>query len=314
MNFWTQSKTGGVAALVLVIMILPLFLPNRYYVEVATIIGINAIVAVGLNLLIGYAGQISLGHAAFVGIGAYGSALLSSKAGVPAPLALLASMSIAGAVAFVIGRPILRLRGHYLAMATLGFGVVVAIAINNESTLTGGPDGLNVQTFRLFNYAVRSPETWYWIVGAVLVLCVLLALNLIDSASGRALRALHGSEVAAQSLGIDIARYKILAFVVSAAFAALAGGLFAFQSGFITPEKAGFVKSIELVSMVVLGGMASTYGAVVGAAILTALPQFLTIFKDYEHILLGMILIGCMIFLRKGLVPSLAALLEQRRR
>jgi branched-chain amino acid transport system permease protein len=302
-----MRRLRGLAVLAAIVALLPLVLPNRFYYDVALHIGLNGIVAVGLNLLIGYAGQISLGHAAFVGLGAYGAALLT-KGGVPAPLSILAAMALAGVVALVIGRPILRLRGHYLAMATLGFGVILAIVLNNESWLTGGPDGMNVPSFRLGDWRVRGAEAWYWVTGVALVGAVWLALNLVESPTGRALRALHGSEPAAQSLGIDVARYKVLAFVVSAVFAALAGGLGAFSAGFITPDRAGFLRSIELVSMVVLGGMASTWGALVGAAILTTLPQLLTLFKDYELVLLGAILMGCMIFLPQGLVPSLARL------
>lgn len=302
-----MRRWRGFAVLAGIVALLPLVLPNRFYYDVALHVGLNGIVAVGLNLLVGYAGQISLGHAAFVGLGAYAAALLT-KSGVPAPLSILAAMALAGVVALLIGRPILRLRGHYLAMATLGFGVILAIILNNEGWLTGGPDGLNVPSFRVGEWRIRGAEAWYWVTGAALLLAVALTLNLVDSASGRALRALHGSEPAARALGIDVARYKVLAFVVSAVFAALAGGIGAFSAGFITPDRAGFLHSIELVSMVVLGGMASTWGALAGAAILTVLPQLLTAFKDYELVLLGAILMGCMIFLPQGLVPSLARL------
>src|SRR4051812_24162451 len=143
-----MSRLGGLAVLALVIVALPFVLPNRFYYDVAVNIALNGIAAVGLNLLVGYAGQVSLGHAAFVGIGAYGAALLT-KEGVPAPLSVVAAMALAGGVALLIGRPILRLRGHYLAMATLGFGIILAIVLNNERWLTGGPDGMNVPGFRL---------------------------------------------------------------------------------------------------------------------------------------------------------------------
>jgi branched-chain amino acid transport system permease protein len=152
----------------------------------------------------------------------------------------------------------------------------------------------------------QGERTWYWIVAGALVAAVWLALNLIDSPRGRALRALHGSEVAAQSLGIDAAAHKLSAFVLSALYAAAAGALSAHYSGFITPAKSSFLHSIELVTMVVFGGMASTFGAVVGAAVLTVLPQLLTVFKEYEMVVLGAVMMFTMIFMPRGLVPTLA--------
>ena len=308
-----RPRTGGLLALALVIAVLPLFLPNRFYYDVAILVGINALAVVGLNLLIGYAGQISLGHAGFVGLGAYASAVLPAHAGVPPILAPPIGALLVAALAFVIGRPILRLRGHYLAMATLGMGILIFMVIANERAFTGGPDGMAVARLELLGWRVRGAEAWYWITGAALLLGVGLALNLIDSPTGRALRALHDSEVAAQVNGIDVARYKLLAFVVSSVYASLAGSMLALYAGFVTPDVASFLHSIELVTMVVLGGMGSTFGAVVGAAVLTALPQFLTVFQEYENATLGLILMACMIFLRRGLLPSLLDLVGRGR-
>jgi branched-chain amino acid transport system permease protein len=306
-------RTGGLAALAAVVAVGPLVLPNNYFYDVAILAGLNAIVCVGLNLLIGYAGQISLGHAGFFGLGAYGSAILASKYGWPPLAAMAVAVAAVAALAYLIGRPILRLRGHYLAMATLGFGIIISLVVANEDRLTGGPDGLTVVPLTVFGLALQGERVWYWVVGLALVAAVWLALNLIDSPTGRALRALHGSEVGAEVAGIDAARHKVLVFVVSAVFAALAGGLNAHYAGFITPSKVSFLHSIELVTMVVFGGMASTFGAVVGAAVLTALPQLLTVFKDYEMVVLGAVMMGTMIFMPKGLVPTLAAAFGGRR-
>jgi len=309
-----QARTGGLAALVLVIALLPLALTNNYYYEVAILVGLNAIVCVGLNLLIGYAGQISLGHAGFYGLGAYTSAILTARYGWPPGAALVAAIGAAALLAYVVGRPILKLKGHYLAMATLGLGIIISIVIATEDRITGGPDGMSVPPFALFGLALAGERVWYWVVGAALVAAVWLALNLIDSPAGRALRALHGSEVAAQVAGVDPSRYKVMAFVISAVFAALAGSLTAHYSGFITPAKATFLHSIELVTMVVLGGMASTFGAVIGAAVLTTLPQILTLLKDYEMMVFGAVLMLTMIFMPRGLVPTVAAALARRRK
>ena len=312
MRFGTP-RTGGLAVLAALVAAGPLVLPNNYFYDVAILAGLNAIVCVGLNLLVGYAGQISLGHAGFFGLGAYGSAILASKYGWPPLLGMAAAVAAVGALAWLIGRPILRLRGHYLAMATLGFGIIISLVVANEDRLTGGPDGLTVVPLTVFGLALQGERVWYWIVGVLLVAAVWFALNLIDSPTGRALRALHGAEVGASVAGIDAARHKVLVFVLSAVFAAVAGGLNAHYAGFITPAKVSFLHSIELVTMVVFGGMASTFGAVVGAVALTALPQFLTVFKDYEMVVLGAVMMGTMIFMPRGLVPTLTAALAGRR-
>jgi branched-chain amino acid transport system permease protein len=309
-----SASRKGFLALAAVIALLPLALGNAYTYEIAILVGVNAIACVGLNLLIGYAGQISLGHAGFFGLGAYGSALLASRYGLPPLAALVVAVGAVALLAWAIGRPILRLRGHALAMATLGFGIIVSVVIANEDQVTGGPDGMSVAPLSLLGFVLQGEKVWYWTVGATLLGAVWLAHNLIESPRGRALRALHGSEVAAGALGIDAARHKLSAFVVSAVFAALAGALAAHYSGFITPSKASFLHSIELVTMVVFGGMASTLGAVVGAAVLTTLPQFLTVFKEYEMVLLGAVMMLTMIFMPQGLVPSLEKLLAAARR
>ncbi|HXH03590.1 MAG TPA: branched-chain amino acid ABC transporter permease [Candidatus Competibacteraceae bacterium] len=308
---WLQSRWGGLVLLAASIAVLPLFLANNYHYDVAIQIAINATVVVGLNLLIGYAGQISLGHAGFFGLGAYGSAILTAVYGWPPLLALLAGVLAVAALAFLIARPILRLKGHYLAMATLGFGIIISIVITNEAELTGGPDGMVVPPFTLLGWSVTGAQTWYWLFGILLLLAVWLSLNLIDSPVGRALRAVHGSEVAAQVAGIDTTGYKVLIFVVSAVFAALAGSLAAHYTEYLTPDKAGFFHSIEFVVMVVVGGMASTYGAVIGAVIITLLPQLLTGFDEWEMVVFGAILMGTMIFLPRGLVPTLQGLLRR---
>lgn len=304
----------GLAALALVIALLPLALPNRYTYEVAILVGLNAIVCVGLNLLIGYAGQISLGHAGFFGLGAYGSAILTARYGWPAWVSMPVTLVGVALLAWAIGRPILRLKGHYLAMATLGLGVIVSIVIATEDGFTGGPDGMAVPPLAFFGSVFQGEEFWYWLVGAALLVAVWLSLNLIDSPRGRALRALHGSEIAAELVGIDSARHKVSAFIISAVFAAVAGSLTAHYAGFITPSKVTFLHSIELVTMVVLGGMASTFGAVVGAAVLTTLPQLLTTLKEYEMVVFGAVLMLTMIFMPQGLVPTLEKALAARSR
>lgn len=308
-----SPRTGGMFALACVIVLLPLALRNNYFYDIAILVGLNAIVCIGLNLLIGYAGQISLGHAGFFGLGAYGSAILASRYGWPPLVAMLVTTLVVALLAYVVGRPILRLKGHYLAMATLGLGIIIFMVINTEDSITGGPDGMSVVPFSIAGFILQGEHVWYWVVGALLLLAVWLALNLIESPAGRALRALHSSEVGAEVTGINAAEQKVMVFVISAVFASLAGSLGAHYSGFVTPAKATFLHSIELVTMVVFGGMASTFGAVVGAAALTTLPQFLAAFEDYEMMIFGAIMMGTMIFMPRGVVPTLARLLAARR-
>ncbi|WP_108659021.1 branched-chain amino acid ABC transporter permease [Acuticoccus kandeliae] len=281
---------------------------SNFVLRVATLVFISAFAAIGLNILVGDAGQVSLGHAGFLGIGAYAVAVGPASLGLHPLLALLAGVLIAGILAMAIGRPVLRLRGHALAVATLGFGILIAMVINNEAWLTGGPDGMRVARLEIFGMRVRGSDTWYWIAAIILLLGAIVAKSLKASPTGRALRAVHDSEVAAMVAGIDVAKYKNTAFVISAVYAAIAGGLLALYDGFVTPDMAGFLTSIELITMVVLGGMGSVLGAVVGATILTALPQLLTAFAEYEHMALGLIMMVVMIALRAGIVPSLAAL------
>lgn len=311
---WMTPRTGGLALLLALVLALPLVLVNNYWYEVAIQIALNAIVCIGLNLLIGYAGQISLGHAGFFGIGAYGTAILSTHFGMPPLLSLLLTNVGVAALALLVGRPILRLKGHYLAMATLGLGVIISIIIMTEDKLTGGPDGMNVPALSLFGQPLVGEHLWYWLVSFALVAAVTLALNLIESPIGRALRALNGAEIGAQVSGIDATRAKVGVFVISAVFASFAGGLMAHYSGFITPGKASFFHSIELVAMVVFGGMSSTFGAVIGAAALTLLPQLLTVLKEYEMVVFGAVMVITMVFFPRGFLPSLMLLLARLRK
>ncbi|MCS4502720.1 hypothetical protein KBTX_00097 [wastewater metagenome] len=310
---WNRFRNpyAGLPVLAIVLAVLPLAFSNPYHYDVAIHVLINAVVAVGLNLLIGYAGQISLGHAGFFGLGAYTTGILSGVYGWPPLLSVLAALVVVGVLAFAVARPILRLSGHYLAMATLGLGILISIVISTEGWLTGGPDGMIVPTISVFGWELFGETRWYWVMAVLLLVAVWLALNLIDSPVGRALRAVHGSEVAAQVAGVNTISYKVLIFVVSAVFAALMGTASAHYSGFITPDLAGFFHSIEFVTMVVLGGMASTYGALIGAVILTTLPQLLTGFDDLEMVIFGAILMAVMIFMPRGLVPTLTARLRK---
>lgn len=293
------------------IVLTPLFFPSGYYYRVGALIFVNGLAVTGIVILTGYAGQISLGHAGFAGIGGYAVALAPDRLGLPPALAVLLGAAISAALAWAVGRPILRLKGYYLAVATLGLGVLISMVLNNERALTGGPDGTQVPDLGLravledWGLDLTSGQFWYFFCGLCLLIGAWMALNLYHSPTGRALRALHGSEVAARTVGIDVAAMKLRAFVISSVYASVAGSLLAMQNKMITPDVAGFMHSIEMVTMAVLGGIGSVPGAIIGAGILTLLPQVLTVLAEYEQLVLGLVMVLVMIFLPHGLVPSI---------
>lgn len=302
-------KLATLLVLAVLVLLSPFFFPSSFYYRVGALIFVNGLAVTGIVILTGYAGQISLGHAGFAGIGAYACALAPVHLGLHPLLAVALGAAISGLIAYLVGRPILRLKGYYLGVATLGFGILVSMILTNERALTRGPDGIDVPSVvsraGLKAIGLTPTEFWYYASGFVLILGAWLALNLYNSPTGRALRALHGSEVAARTVGVDVARMKLSAFVISSVYASVSGSLLALQNGFITPDVAGFMHSIEMVTMAVLGGVGSVLGAILGAGILTLLPQVLTIFAEYEQLVLGAIMVGVMIFLREGLLPSI---------
>ena len=301
-----NKRNLALGTVIVLLLSLPFLITNQYYLDVVIRIGINACVVIALNLMVGYAGQISLGHAGFFGLGAYFSAVMTTRYGWSPSLAILVGAAVTGLLAFVIAKPILKLKSNYLAMATLGLGIIISIVLANETGITGGPDGMAVPALTFGDFAISGAREWYWLILAVLLLITLLAKNLINSPYGRALQALHGSEVAAKVAGIDVPKIKVSIFVISAVVASFMGSLYAHYLEFITPGISNFIHSIELITMVVVGGMASILGSIVGAALLTMLPQLLASFEGWETVVYGTILVVSMAFLPKGLVPSIA--------
>lgn len=290
------------AGLFVLLMLAPMLLPNNYYLTVLILCCLHAMNAVGLCLLVGHAGQISLGHAGFYGLAAYTSAWLSTTAGWSVGLSMISGVALTMAVSVLVGLPSLKLRGHYLAMATLGFGIILSILFTETVAVTGGPSGfVGIPRLTLFGWELKKDVTLYRAVAVTLCCIVWLAVNLLHCRIGRALRALHTSEKAAQAMGVDIARYKLFVFVLSAAFSAVAGVFYAHYLTFIAPSSFGFMFSVELIVMVVLGGMVSVPGAIIGAFFVTVLPEFLRAFENIEIVLFGAILILCMMFLPDGM-------------
>lgn len=251
---------------------MPLLVADRFVLKVLTFVGINAIVVVGLAVLFGYAGQVSLGHAAFVGLGAYTCAYLTVRLELPWLLAVACSAVVAAIGGLLLAMPSLRLKGHYLAMATLGFGEIMAIAFVEAEPITGGVNGFPGIPFpSIGSFVVKTPAGLYWLVWAVAGMAVLLAWNIVSLRPGRAMRAVHGSELGASASGVDITGVKVRAFVISAALAGVAGALYASFVGFISPSVFGLQASVTYLAMAVLGGMASLGGPVLSAALLTLL-------------------------------------------
>lgn len=279
----------------------PLVAPT-YLVFLGTLVAVNAIVAIGLNLLSGYTNQLSFGHAGFLAIGAYVAALLTLHVPVlPVPLTLLAAGLATALVGLALGIPCLRLEGLYLAMATLAFGFVVTEAITNLDWLTRGNDGLRVPLARLGPWTLDTDAARYYLAVAVAAAMILAALNVAATRTGRAFLAIRTSEIAAEASGIHAAAYKTIAFVLSAFYTGVAGGLFAFVVGFLSPDAFDVFLSVDFLVMIILGGLGSVLGSVAGAAIVTVLNDSLAGFQAFRPLIFGAIMIVCMLFMPGGL-------------
>ena len=296
----------GLLFLGLIILLFPLAINNPYYLNVVNIIGLNTLIVVGLNLLIGYAGQISLGHAAFYGLGAYLSGILTVSYHFSPWTAMGLALLVTGLLALLIGIPTLKLHGHYLVMATLGFNIIVNIVMIQWDQVTGGPSGFpGIPNLKIGTLVFDSDQKMYYLIWFFTFVGIALALNLVQSRVGRALRALHGSEVAAASLGVKTEAYKVKVFVLSALYASLAGSLYAHYLTFISPKTFDIFFSIELVTMVIVGGMGSIWGTLFGTFFITPLPVMLHFFDEYKDIFYGFILVFILIFLPEGVVVAL---------
>lgn len=304
---WALLLAAGVVAAVL-----PAAVRSGYVLGTLIFIGLHAMAALGLTLVMGFAGQVSLGQAAFFAIGAYVSGVLTASYGWNGWAALVAAVAAGALTALAIGVPIFRLSGVLLAMATLGFGIIVYYVLVNWAEVTGGPSGLTgIPPLRIAGFRLDTDARVFWLVWGCLLIALGLAGNVVDSRIGRALRAVHGSETAAAALGIDTARLKLTVFAAAGGLTALAGAIYAHYLTFINPSPFGFAYSVELVVMVVLGGVSSLAGAVVGAAAVVLLVEGLrTVLPliafshgaaEYEIVLFGLILMVFMIFLPGGL-------------
>jgi branched-chain amino acid transport system permease protein len=282
---------------------------KEYYLSLLVFVGINSLMTMGLSMLMGYAGQISLGHAAFFGIGAYSSGILTTKYFFHPVGAFMIGIFLSALIAFLVGKPTLRLKGHYMAVATLGFGEILFIVFNELSSLTGGPSGLSgIPPLMIFGHPLEG-ATYLYLVWAFVILLLVFSLNVINSRVGRALRALHGSELAAGAMGVDASRFKVQVFVLSAIYASTAGSLYAHFITFISPSSFSFMFSILLLMMVVVGGAETIWGALLGTLLLTLLPEYLRGLEDFEVLVYGAILMVVLLFMPQGILEGMRKML-----
>lgn len=307
----TRLTLGGMW---LLFLIFPFIAPDNYIINLGVFFFINLILIASLNVVMGFSGQISLCHGAFYGLGAYASGVLSAKFGVSPWLGMVAAVVMTGTSALIIGLPALRLRGHYLAMATLGFNAIMTVLFNELVSLTGGPNGLTgVPPFSIGSFDIATDMTFFYLAWFFAGGVMLMIYNLIDSRFGRGIRTLASSEIAAASLGVNIYRYKLLIFVSTAMMAGLAGSLYVHFINFSSPETFNFFTSVFLVVMVALGGWGHYWGPVFGALIFTAVPELLRAFHDLEIFVFGLSMVIVLIFFPDGIAGSLKQMFVRRR-
>lgn len=308
------AKHGGHVfwyGLLLALLLAVPWLIDEYWLAQLTFVLIYGIAGLGLMLLTGFTGQFSIGHAAFLGVGAYTEAVLTN-AGWPFPLAMACAALLAAAVGVVIALPALRVKGIYLAIATLAFGFIVEEVLARWESVTGGNAGLSLGPPAIGDWQVDSSTGFYFICLTIAVAATLGLLNLLRAPTGRAFVAIRDSEISAQSMGVHLAWYKTLAFAISAAFTGLAGALYAHKLMFMSPEQFDIIQSIDLLLLVVIGGLGSVHGAFLGAMFLIGMPQVIALGKDYlpavigqapglQTLVYGLVLIGFVLFEPMGL-------------
>jgi branched-chain amino acid transport system permease protein len=308
------AKHGGhvfwYSALLLLLLAAP-WLFAEYWLAQLTFVLIYSIVGLGLMLLAGFTGLFSIGHAAFLGVGAYTQAVFTNM-GVPFPIALALAGLLSAAVGVVVGLPALRVKGIYLGIATLSFGFIVEEVLARWESVTGGNSGIHVKAPDIFGWKVASGAGFYFLCLVIAVFSTLAIVNLLRSPTGRAFVAIRDSEISAQSMGIHLARYKTLSFALSAALAGIGGALYAHKLSFISPDQFNIIQSIDLLLMVVIGGLGSVHGAFLGAIFLISMPQLIALTKDWlppvigqapglQSVVYGAVLIAFVLFEPLGL-------------
>ncbi|MCC7201230.1 MAG: branched-chain amino acid ABC transporter permease [Nitrospirae bacterium] len=299
-----QIKTGATLLVLLLFIVMPLFM-NNYYIDVLTIAGIYTVLALGLNIVVGIAGLLDLGYIAFYAVGAYSYGILNTQLGIPFWPALITGALLSALCGTVLGIITLRLRGDYLAIVTLGFLMIVHLVLNNWDGLTNGPNGiLGIEPPSIGSFTFSSPAHFYYLIIFIAALAVFVINRINNSRIGRAWIAMREDETAASAMGINVTYMKILAFTLGASWAGLAGVFFAGRYSFISPESFTFFETVLVLSMVVLGGMGSITGVIIGVALLIILPEVFRGFHDYRMLAFGGAMTLMMIFRPQGLIGN----------
>ena len=274
---------------------------NNYYVYLASVLGIYIVLALGLNLLFGFTGQISLGHAGFFALGAYGAGLLEINFGTDPLLATVVSVAGTAVLAYCIGFPILRMTGHYLAVGTLAFGLIINIVALNWNSVTRGVNGIYIPSTKVFGYMLMNSD-FYLLIMIMVVVSYYICHQISESRVGRAMKAIREDEIAAKVCGIDIIKYKVLAFSISAGLAATAGSVYGHLNKTISPYYFDLDASITILVMIIVGGLGSNLGAVIGAIFIKLLPEFLAKYEEYHLVIYGVLLLFVLVFAPKGIL------------
>lgn len=308
------SKVAILAVIVFVSILPPLI--GNYWTQILGDIGIYIMLGIGLNVVVGFAGLLDLGYVAFFAIGAYSYALLASpQFGIHIPFWLLVPGCVAAAAlgGALLGIPVLRMRGDYLAIVTLGFGEIIRIVLNNLDPLTNGPRGLlRIDPPMIGDFAINAPTRWYYLILVGIIISAAIADRLNNSRVGRAWIAMREDQDAAAVMGINILKYKLLAFVIGASFAGIGGAIFAARQGSIFPENFSLMVSINVLCIIIIGGMGSIPGVIIGAVILIGLPEVLRGVQQYRMLAFGGLLVVTMIFRPTGFIPSTRRKMEFR--
>lgn len=300
---WNKAAWLPVAAGVL---LCPLVLGDGYYLSIMNFIALYAMVTMGLCLLTGYGGQLSISHSAFFAIGAYASAVFSLRTGFHPLISILLGQGLAALISWGIGAVVLRLKGHYLAIATLSFTIIVEVLIKETAWLTGGLQGLSgIPPVSLGGLALDTDMRFYYLVWPIALILLLFALNLVDSPQGRVFRAIKEGEDAARLFGVNVKVYKVKLFILSSIYASLAGSLYAHYVTFISPVAGSIMFAIDIIMVLAFGGFTLLWGGMLGVASLTMLNEYLTVFADYKRAIYGLALIVIMLFFPNGLLQGL---------
>ncbi|MGI6160518.1 MAG: branched-chain amino acid ABC transporter permease [Christensenellales bacterium] len=289
--------------LVVALCFVPFITDNDYYHKLFNRSLINIIVVLGLNFITGLTGQMNLGMAGIFALGAYTSALLTTKLAVSPWIGLLAAVFMGVIIGLMLGWPSLKVKGIYLALTTIGFGEIVRLVLTNAASFTGGPQGvLNIPSYSFFGIDLSKDSELYYMLLAITILAVIIAVRVINSRWGRSFKAIRDNDTAVEACGINVANIKITAFVLSAVFTSVAGALYAHLYGYINPSDFNFVMSVRFIMMLMFGGVGSVPGNIIGGTVITLLPEFLRFLQDYYWLIFSVIVFLCVMFLPDGVV------------